>query len=160
MKLFHVTYLYNLPSIQNRGLVPGVGQVFGGGYRGHSAERLFLTEEDGIDFWMNRYEELAAHHTDHPEEGWVPIVLEVRAKKSDLHIDEPGSEDARADSFYVEDRLPTACIIGVYDGERWVSLDDADLDTMLSQALAAAEVEEEDGEKIYWMDYEIFRPSS
>lgn len=156
--LYHVTYLYNLPAIQRHGLVPGAGQVFGGGYAGHSRGRLFLADRDGVDFWFGRYEELAEHHTDHPEEGWVPIVFEVDAKGLKLHEDEPGSRDSRAESYFTTEIVEPKRLKALWDGRAWVDPEDADADEMVARALDAAEVEEEDGEAIYWMDFDVFKP--
>ena len=161
--LYHVTYLYNLPSIQKHGLVPGSGQVFAGGYAGHSTGKLFLTDLDGVSFWVSRYGEMAEHHTVHPEEGWLPVVLEI-SDTSDLtlHVDAPGSKDSSAGAFYTEQIVMPDELL-VWDGDDWESVDDADEDKMLQRALDAAEVEDPDPDDelerpLYYMDYDVFMP--
>jgi hypothetical protein len=160
MSLYHVTYLKDLSSIQSGGLVPGGrGQVFGGGYAGHSRGRVFLAHRDAVDFWHTRYAELAEYHTDHPEEGWVPIVLEVDATGLELHDDKAGTEDSREPSYFTEESIESERITAIWNGSEWIALDFAAEGDMLAQALAAAEVEEEDGEQLYYMDFDVFLPS-
>lgn len=155
--LYHVTFLHSLDAIASKGLVPGAGQTFGGGYAGHSRGRVFLTEWDGVRFWMDRYEQLAHHHTDNPEEGWVPVALRIDTRGLDPQPDEAGSRDAMADAYFVEGRVPAGSIDVWHDG--WQSLASVDPDAMQDEVMANAEVEEDDGERWYEVDFEMFTPT-
>jgi hypothetical protein len=156
--LYHVTYLFVLPAIRDTGLQPGSGQVFGGGFAGHSRGRVFLADWAGVDFWVMRYGELADHHTDTPQDGWVPVVLEVNAAGLKLSPDEAGTDDSGANSYYSEAPIPPERVAAVWDGDAWVALDDVDVEAMLNRALAAADTETEDGVTLYYMDYDVFKP--
>lgn len=157
--LYHVTYLIRLSSILESGLRPGRSETFGSGYGFHAKGRVFLTDPDGVSFWASKYEDQANHLTDNPEEGWVPVVLEVDVDGLKLLVDKIGSKDSWSESYYVEKAIDPDRIVGVYDGEDWVEPDEVDEDAMLDRALAEAEVEEEDdGELIYWMDFDVLVP--
>lgn len=169
--LYHVTYLFNVPSIAEHGLVPGQGQVFAKGLQGYARGRLFLTDWDGVSFWVTRYGELAEHHTDHPEEGWIPVVLEVDADDLDLHVDAPGTKDSGGRSFYTNWSVPPESVLSFWDGNSWEPLGNFDSDEMLEQALAAADTEEVEDEvdkwgqeyaggTLYYMDYDVFLPET
>jgi len=158
--LYHVTFLHALESIQSRGLRPGSGQTFGGGYGGHSRGRVFFTEDDGVNFWFDRYEMNAPNMTDTPEEGWVPVVLRVASSK--IHpamIDEAGTRDASAQAFYIEKGVASNDL-EVYDGRSWKRLSSADPDAMLERVLAASEQEfdEDTGESWWYMAEDFFKP--
>jgi hypothetical protein len=125
----------------------------------HSTDRLFLTEEEGISFWNSRYEQWADDRSDHPvEEGYIPVTLRFTLQDVNLEIDEIGTKDAFADSFYIEEGHVPADQIEVYDGTSWVPLPDADINQMEQIAAEAATIEEVDGEEIVWPDYEVFIP--
>lgn len=157
--LYHVTYLNLLDSILDQGLRPGGSQTFGGGYGFHATGRVFLTDGDGVSFWASKYEDQANALTDRPEEGWVPVVIEVDAEGLKLQKDDFGSKDACSDSFFVGQRIDPERLVSVFDGEDWVELDDVDTGKMLERALEAADVEEEDGELLYWMDFDVLIPN-
>ncbi|KKK71948.1 hypothetical protein LCGC14_2908800, partial [marine sediment metagenome] len=120
---YHITYYKDLGSIDEEGLNPGGGGAMGrGGYSGHSQGRLFMTEEAGLFFWFGRMEEHASDMSDDPlEDGYVPVVL--RFPEPDAEVDEPGTRDAMADSFYSEERVDPENI-EIWDGSSWVSLSD------------------------------------
>ena len=154
--VYHVTFLHSLDSIASKGLRPGGGQTFGGGYGGHSTGRVFFTEWDGVRFWMDRYEQMAHHHTDNPEDGWVPVVLKIDTRGLDLQQDPAGSRDAFADAYYVEEPVSAGQIKVWHNG--WESLSSADPEAMQDEVMEAAEVEEDDGEQWYEVDFEMFQP--
>lgn len=160
MYLYHVAYLFNLPSIARHGLVPGFGQTFKGGwYEGYSKGWLFLTEGEGVPFWMSRLEEHAEANTDHPEEGWVPIVLSFE-KNVDLVLehDEVGSLDASADAWKTKQTVQGD--LYVWTGADWEHIADVDAEALLKEVLAASEQEFDEAEDESWwlMDYEYFVP--
>lgn len=158
-RLYHITYLFNLPLIQEVGIMLGQGQVFGGGYTGHSSGRIFLTEQNGVNFWLDKYESLIAHKTDEPHLGWFPIVLEIDPSTLNLQDDQPGTKDARAQSYYVEKAIPTDSITGVWDGSEWIDLEEADSREMLFEALEIEDADElDDIDEDFDLDYEYFRP--
>ena len=118
---YHVTYYKDLGSIDEQGLNPGGGGTMGrGGYSGHSRGRLFMTEESGLFFWFGRMEEHASDLSDDPlEDGYVPVVL--RFPEPDAEVDEPGTQDATADSFYSEEGIESDAI-EIWNGSSWASL--------------------------------------
>lgn len=157
---YHVTYLNNLESIQTSGLVSGDGQTFTT-YQYHSTGRVFITEESGISFWHSRYEDWANNKSDNSvEEGYIPVVLRFNLPDvENLTVDEVGTKDAFADSFYVEDGYIPPEDLEVYDGSTWVSLQSANIEGMRGTAYDAAELEVEEGEEDFlWPDYDVFLP--
>ena len=138
-KLYHITYLFNLESIIEQGLLPGSGQVFGGGYQEHSKGRVFLTEEEGVKFWWNQYENQIIHLTDDPT-GWIPIVMEIdldedyiklRRDKT-LRIDIPGSQDSGAIAYYTTKTISPDHIVAIWDSTEWIDPEDVDIEEILS----------------------------
>lgn len=158
--LYHVSYLHSLNSIQRNGLRLGSGQTFGGGYGGHSRGRIFLTTSRGVTFWFDRYEMLVSNLTDHPEEGWVPVVLRVAtAGIPPTQIDTAGTQDASSNAFFIEQNIPPN-MLEAYDGRGWKRLRSVDPDKMLEQVLEASEFDmsDEDGEGDWYMAEDFFKP--
>jgi hypothetical protein len=164
--LYHVTFLKDLDSIISEGL--GFGGRGGDFYADRSQDKLFFTEFSGVSYWMSKLEDRANAETDHPEEGWVPVVLRIDEayfwNDVDLQEDELGSKDSLSTAVYVE---PTeyftkidAPELEIWDGASWVPLDRVDSDSMLQRALAAAEVEGEGEESWYNMDFDVFMPKT
>lgn len=125
--LYHVTYFANLDGIAEQGLVAGAGHSIGGdGLAAHKAGRLFLTETEGIGFWMGRAEEWAEHNSDNPVEDWlVPVVLRVKAPADDdLEDDEIGTRDAGGRSAYHTEAAIDPDHVQVFDGEHWIPIYD------------------------------------
>jgi len=148
---YHVTYYKDLGSIEDSGLSPGGGGAMGrGGYSGHSRGRLFMTEEAGLPFWYGRMEEHANDLSDDPlEDGYVPVVLRF-PEPEETEVDEPGTQDARAESFYSEEGVDPDDI-EIWDGSSWIPLSGWEgVDP--SQAF---EVDEYDGESFH-----VFRADS
>lgn len=170
MWLYHVTYLFNLPGIARDRLRPGSGQNFGEGYRSYAAGWLFLTEGDGVSFWASRLEEHAEAVTEHPEEGWVPVVLSFDAEELDLVEDTIGTSDAVAEAWKTRENIAVEDLY-IWNGEEWVDTEKIDVESMLEEVLEASELEceeidpsqagEEDvesGECWWLLDYEHFLP--
>jgi len=123
--VYHVTFSNNLDSIMQFGLNPQASGALGrGGYAGHSHGRLFLTEQDGVDFWYERVEAVANDLSDKPlADGYVPVVLRVPSCEQYMQEDEAGTSDANAQSWYMTHSIEPD-EIEVWNGESWVMLDE------------------------------------
>jgi len=129
MFVYHVTFARNLDSIDAQGLLPEASGALGrGGYGGHSSGRLFLTEQDGVDFWYERMEAVANDLSDDPlGEGFVPLVLRVPSYEEKMQEDEAGTEDAGAQSWFMIEPIASD-EVEVWDGEQWTTIDEFDPD--------------------------------
>lgn len=110
--LYHVTFFKYLRGIAHRGLNPlsnGKGMATGSNNPLclRCEGRTFLTEEAGIKFWYGCLEAWAFHESDDPlAEGFTPVVLRISDDDvPEAHIDEEGSNDARAEAWYVTSRI-------------------------------------------------------
>jgi len=124
-ELYHVTFDGSLDSIGQGGLDPSVVGVWDdSSYGAHSRGRVFLTDEDGIQFWYNRFEEQSNARSDDPrEDGAVPVVLRVRVPEDLLHEDPLGSRDSLAGAYYVLEPIGPSDI-ELWDGDGWVEPSD------------------------------------
>lgn len=163
--LYHVTYLFNLPGIAREGLAPGAGQNFGPGMQSIARGWLFLTDADGVSFWASRLEQHAEANTEHPEEGWAPVVISIRVPKAlARELDEAGTRDASAQAWRTKDTIPVKALT-YWDGEEWSSLkgfDESAVDLMLDAWREAGEEQfEDEGEDGSWweLDFDFFLPS-
>lgn len=161
--LYHVTYLGDIPSIQDSGLQAGGGQTFDN-LSEYSLGRLFFTDEDGLIFWNQRYAEWAEHKSDDPlDRLMIPVTLRIPLSQDleeSLQQDDLGMQDASAESFYVEDGRISPEAIELYDGHQWVPLANADPQELAETAQASAEIEEVDGEQLTYPDFDVFSPSA
>lgn len=155
--MYHVTYFKNLPSIMSGGLSPQRSSNFGGSYAQHSKGRLFFTEKAGISFWMHKLHDHAENRYDDAYlEEMFPVVLKVSGLRH-LEEDPVGTKDARHQAFMGSDPVP-ATAIQVWTGTAWKPLSNralGDIETYLSSRV---EVEEEDGEILYWYDPDLLFP--
>lgn len=102
---YHVTYAANLPGISRDGLLPMARSNFGGGYAGHSRDKVFLTDRDGVRYWASKLKDMADNRMDNPMmEGMFPVVLRVEIPPET----NPRPDDAsrRSDDVYVEEPIP------------------------------------------------------
>ena len=160
MILYHVTYAANLPGIAKRGLEPSGRSNYGGGYDGHSKGRIFLTEEDGIDYWYQRMINLAEHNSDNPlEDLLVPVVLAIDTEDAQFYPDElpieedtVGTRDALAQAWFTREPIDTSCIY-LWNGEELVDPSDG---VDIELALHIEEHDDEDGE---WVETEWADPN-
>ena len=159
--VYHVTYLKDLPGIRRKGLRSGSGSTFGGGYTGYSTGKLFLTSWEGVEFWFNKYAELAEGNSDNLiEDGYIPIVLSTEDfERADFHKDAPGSRDALAESYYIDYPL-TDSILFAYDGSGWEAIDDIDDAGITDEAVANAEEDTDDGETWLIPNFDFLLPDS
>jgi len=171
--LYHVTYLFNLPSIAQEGLMPsGGGPSVFKEYEAYSAGWTHLTEAEGISYWSARIENHADANTEHPEDGWVPVVLKIpigrKTAKTDhlvLELDEVGTEDASADAWRTRSKIPAENIEywepAIGDWLEISEFDDEAFQDALDEVKAASNYEEDEdepGEGWWWMDFDYFLP--
>lgn len=93
--VYHVTTKSGVEGIAEKGFKGGSGNsAFGGGYAGHSKNKVFFTDADGVEYWKNRIEEA------YDAQGMKPQKLKVvRVKKDaipDLVDDPAGGIAAKA----------------------------------------------------------------
>lgn len=163
--LYHVTYLFNLPGISKGGLRPGAGQTFRGTwYEGYSRGWLHLTASDGVAYWVHKLEEHAEANTDHPEEGWVPVVVSITVPRAlALEPDEVGTRDSLAQAWRTQGSVPVRALT-YWDGMQWaeLSVSEDDAEDMRTEWLATGEqhFDEDDEETSWWedLDFEFFLP--
>jgi hypothetical protein len=155
--LFHVTYLFALPGIQARGLVPGSGSTFRGAYTEYSTGKLFVTDADGVSFWASRLEDHANANTDNPEEGWVPVILWIDAPLDDLEEDKVGSKDSGSYAGFVRSPIPPDAI-WVWTSDGWEGIELVDIEGMYGEMMDAASLESDDDDSDPWyvMDFDVF----
>lgn len=168
---YHATFLGRLDSIASGGLRRSGGSQFGGGYSGHSRGRVFLSDYDGLRFWMSKMEDIAHHSTDWDTEesaGWTPVALrvDITELRERLSTDELGERDSGGDrAWYIEENIPPS-LIEVWDGRSWARLSSGTQDEMMDEAIDAAEFESDENDSGEWgqtgwyeMDLELFEPS-
>lgn len=101
---YHVTSSDRVDSIMRDGIRPGARSIMGGGgYAGHSADKVFLTERGGVSFWKDRAEEHLFDRYDDP-----PDVVVLRVPKSAVKavtLDEAGTRDARRPAYATRETL-------------------------------------------------------
>jgi 8-oxo-dGTP pyrophosphatase MutT (NUDIX family) len=122
--LYHVTFYGRLQGILEDGLVAGSGATFST-HAGYARGWIFLTDEDGLRGWFHKMHAMAEHESDNPvEDGWVPVVLRVRAGAVDAEDDPEGSRDVPEGQSY-RTRAPIAPEdLEVWDGRAWSALDE------------------------------------
>ena len=165
MWYYHITYLFNLPSIAEEGLKPGFGQTFKGTwYESYAKGWLFLTSPKGVNYWTSRLRDHAHANTDHPEDGWVPVVLTFELPKNiKLEVDTEGSQDAFADAWKTRGAIPAAAIY-IWDREDWQPIEEYNteaVEEMLEEVKDAGEecFEEDDPECSWWeLDFDYYLP--
>lgn len=159
--LYHVTFLANMESVRDRGLVPSksFGSNYTSAYAQHSRGKVFLTSKEGVKFWMSRMEDVAEDQTDDAvEDGMIPVVIRVDASDVELEADELGSRDARADAFATKQGIHPSRL-EVFDGQRFIGMLQLEVADLYDAARDAAQYEEEDdGEEYVIPDYDVFRP--
>jgi hypothetical protein len=134
MALYHVTFVKYLRGIAHRGLNPlskskGMATGSNNPLCLRCEGRTFLTEEAGIKFWYGCLEAWAFHESDDPlAEGFTPVVLRISDDDvPEAHIDEEGTNDARAEAWYVTSRIHHETI-EVWTGARWACVADLDFE--------------------------------
>lgn len=95
--------------------------------------KVFLTEEDGVPYWMNKAEEHAeANSDDVKEDGLVPVVLRVApgctSPRINRHLkpDAIGTRDALADAWTTHKTIDPGCL-DVFVGppsDTWEEIDE------------------------------------
>ena len=147
--LYHATHLGKMNEITARGLRPSGGSQFGGGYAAHSQGKVFLTNFDGLSYWVHKMGGIAEHNSDFHEEDdvseWTPVALRVLVNAAAPYfVDELGNRDNRlGEAYYVKTPIPPD-YIEIWDGSEWVEIVDADLSGLADDAISAAEFERDD----------------
>jgi hypothetical protein len=170
--LYHTTFLHNLYSIQQVGLEPSFNSQFGEGYSAHSSGKIFLSDLSGAFFWASKMEDIANYNSDFKQAedaGWTPIVLRIKKEdiNDDLKEDSLGYRDSGYnDSFFIKEIIPSD-LIQVWDGEKWIDIDEADDSAMLDKAISSAEFIQDDDEPYsewgeengYWdINFDLYLP--
>jgi hypothetical protein len=125
---YHITYYNRLPGIAARGLITGGAPSIGGaGLDSHRRDAIFLTEFDGIGFWVDRAEQWAHHNSDDLlEEGFVVVVLRVLDTDDlieECEEDVIGTEDSGHYAIKCRTTIEPEEIQLYWDGE-WLYVDD------------------------------------
>lgn len=175
--VYHVTFYANLESIADKGLQARARSTWAQ-YAAHSKGKIFFTAADGVSRWAHK-----VHYSGAGEEGFggLVTVLRLRADKmTDAGRDAIGTKDAMADAYTVTAGVPAA-LLDVWNGRKWVRLEDADLDAMADFARSRAEKDpeksmdpldgeteeeweertaylDEDDDSAYWFDEDTFVP--
>lgn len=168
--LYHATHLGKAGGIANGGLRPSGGSQFSGGYSAHSRGRVFLTDFDGLSYWMHKMELIAQHNSDFDNEDdvsyWAPVALRILINDDLTHFEDTlGNRDNTAGEAYYTQEPILPGWIEVWTGTEWVDLDEADLDSMAEAAIGAAEweddpddVDEKEPQGWFFPDFELFSP--
>lgn len=144
---FHTTYVNRLDSIAARGLVVGAARSIGAaGYDAHAARGVFLSDADGVDHWFERAQAFGDDRSDNLlDDGLVPVVLRVWVDDPDeLVPDEVANQETiHADDNWISLAPIAPDAIDVWDGDAWLSVEDADVDPELG-------LEWEDDDDVDW----------
>lgn len=128
---YHVTTKDKVESILRHGIKPNMPATFSN-YSSTSKGKVFLTDRDGVDFWMERVELHISLSKDYDEdEDPANDIVVLRIPKNDvkakLSVDEMGSKDSGANAwcstqlieYLTESKERTGGWIGpVYHGSR------------------------------------------
>jgi len=149
--LYHATHLGKLGAITQDGLQPSGGSQFSGGYDAHSRGRVFVTNYAGLPYWFNRMQDIAEYNSDFKTEDdvkeWTPIALRISTDNTIPYYDDAaGNRDNRVGSAYYTTQTIDPEWIEVWDGTAWVAIEDADVDGMGNDTIAAAEFEADESD--------------
>jgi hypothetical protein len=153
---YQVTFLRNLDSISNDGLVPGVGGGIGiGAYSAWSRGKVFFGGPGSLSYWFNKLELHAQDRSDDPlDDGFVPVVLRFPIPDDVEHDDVAAKESISAEeSYYVTDPV-NPDEMEVWDGSSWIPVSDwGSIDGSLSFDVDV-DVDDETGEE---SEYRYFK---
>lgn len=111
--LYHVTMIRKLGAIRSHGLIPNQRSAFTAGvYPEYSKNKVFLTDERGLNFWKEKVEHAEFDQFDDPK---GIAVLTVNVAGLNLQVDELGSKDSRGQSFFVAEPIPASRITSVQE---------------------------------------------
>ena len=139
---YHVTYYNRLPSIADSGLrVGGSPSIGGAGLDSHRRGTIFLTEFEGLSFWIDRAEQWALHRSDDLlEDGYVVVVLRILDTDDlieECEEDEVGTQDAGSYALKCRATIEPEDI-QMYWGGEWFDVEDF-------EAINPAEAFDEEG---------------
>jgi hypothetical protein len=149
--LYHVTLWNRLEAIAEDGLQRGRSRAIGASaYDAHAARGIFLTDADGVYFWVHRAEDFAEHGADDLlESGSVPVVLRVLVDDlpdEELEQDTAGTRDAHHDAWISVGPIEPD-VIQVFDGSEWIDVSEwesVDIEPALKDMATDEERDEED----------------
>ncbi len=176
--LYHATHLGKLDGIAQNGLQPSEGSQFSVGYDFHSRGRVFVTNYDGLSYWFNKMQRIAEYNSEFKDEDevkeWTPIALRISMDNTIPYYDDKlGNRDNLGGSAYYTTQTIDPEEIEVWDGAEWVPVEDADIEGMGDDAIAAAEFEiyepdepdddgggydENDAGGYFLVDFDLFSP--
>lgn len=153
--LYHVTTYGRLESIAEDGLRKGLARAIGApSYDSHAARGIFLTEVDGVFFWMSKAEDHAESGSDKPyEDGLLPVVLRTAVdwlEFEDLIDDNIGTNDALANAWIYPGNIEPGSI-ELWNGEEWVTIDE--WETVDPEEGFGEEESEEDDPDMTWRHF-------
>lgn len=156
---YHITYVGSLPAIAARGLCSGTGTTFSKGYQSYSTGKIFLSEWDGVGFWVDRLGQMAENRSDNPvQDGLIPIVIRIpESVVPDVEEDVPGTHDANAGAWTTIQPISSS-VLQVYDGASWTPVSSIDHQELINEAYEAAEKEFEDDELLVYLNASQFEP--
>lgn len=104
---YHVTLKPNVSSILRNGLIPAKKPLMGryGGYQSNSAGRVFLTDRNGVFYWVERAELHAEDKYDNPPDVAVLRIPKAALAGITVTPDDIGTRDAHAPAWYVTGAL-------------------------------------------------------
>ena len=162
--LYHATHLGKVGDIAEDGLVPSEGSQFSGGYDFHSRGRVFFSGKTGVPYWFDKMEQTAEYNSDFKDTEnvgyWTPAVLRIATQyRSPFYTDELGERDSRRPAFFTTEAIEPEGIY-IWDGDSWVSVENADIEVMMEHAERAAEYEYDDDEYDGWYNpnFNLFAP--
>lgn len=166
--LYHATHLGKIQDdgygIAEDGLVPSGGSQFSGGYDFHSRGRVFFSGKTGVPFWFDSMERIAEYNSEFKDIEnvgyWTPVVLRIATQyRSPFYKDKLGERDSRRPAFFTTEAIEPEGI-DIWDGDSWVSVEDADIEGMMDEAGEAAQYEYDDDEYDGWYnpEFNLFAP--
>jgi hypothetical protein len=135
--VYHTTFLKNIDSIAENGLILGSKSQFGSGYDFNTSGKIFFSDINGIGYWMNKLKGLAQYNEGAPEDGWIPVCLRIPEELVSLEEDSPGKHDSYSSAFYTRASIPPDAI-EIWDGQEWISVASADIESMIETILMAS----------------------
>lgn len=151
---YHVTYIRDIPGIQEKGLRPG-GPLTWEIYRARSRGHLFLSDPGSVYSWFGRKERMAEHRSDDlMEDLLVPAVLRYHRPLTPL-LDELGTEDTLGVAIQVRHTL-LPHDLSAWDGRRWRPLMSLDVDDLI--AAVGVQTDIVDGEVLNYYDLDPLIP--
>lgn len=148
---YHITYARNLPAIAQDGLDPKAQTGLSApGYLGHSKNKTFFTDYEGIAHWYWEAEQGAENQSDDVySDAMVPVVLAFPWPQEFIEDEASGYESA----YYTQEPIDAEEIV-LWDGADWWDVQDVE-SVDLAQAI---DFEQEDGEDLAYFKPQYLNP--